>query len=65
VKLDQIVYFTLSSGNGGILLDFSEKGLAFQAAGRLMRLDLSIPLLGSIDRESGDCRRLDVDRCLA
>jgi hypothetical protein len=35
VKLDQIVYVNLSSGNGGILLDVSEKGLSFQTADRL------------------------------
>src|ERR1700722_7677330 len=35
VRLGNILYVDLSSGNGGIVLDLSEKGLALQTADRL------------------------------
>src|ERR1700736_1889959 len=51
-KLDQFVYINLNSGNGGILLDVSDRGLGLQAAAHLgaagpIRFRLSV---GSIDQ---------------
>jgi PilZ domain len=63
VRLDNLAYVNLSSGNGGIVLDVSDEGLGFQAAASLeaagpIRFRL---LVGSIDQieAAGELRWID------
>ena len=53
-KLEQLAYISLQSGNGGIVLNLSEGGLSFHAAGpmeagKLIRFRLAVKAIDEIE----------------
>jgi hypothetical protein len=63
VKLDKLAYVNLHSGNGGIVLDVSDKGLGLQAAASLeaagpIRFRLSVASIDQIEA-AGEIRWID------